>query len=77
MPSASQPIRAVLSRAGDERGFSLVEVWAAAALERFLELDASARDDDNVRARLARLRSVAEPAVPPPDTENGASRRCP
>jgi len=32
MPSASQPIRAVLSRAGDERGFSLVEVLAAAVI---------------------------------------------
>jgi type II secretory pathway pseudopilin PulG len=32
MPSASHPIRAVLSRAGDERGFSLVEVLAAAVI---------------------------------------------
>jgi tetratricopeptide (TPR) repeat protein len=50
---------------------------AAAALERFLELEPAARNDDKVHARLARLRSVAEPAAPPPDTENGASRRCP
>ena len=50
---------------------------AAAALERFLALDPSARDTDNVRARLARLRSVAEPAVPPPDAGKDAARRCP
>ena len=50
---------------------------AAAALERFLELEPSARDDDKVHARLARLRSVAQPAAPPPDMENGAARRCP
>jgi len=50
---------------------------AAAALERFRDLDPSARDDDNVRARIARLRSVAEPSVPPADTENGPARRRP
>jgi len=50
---------------------------AAAALERFLELEPSARDDEHVRARIARLRSVAEPSVPAPDTENIAARRCP
>ena len=48
---------------------------AATALERYLALEPTAPDADNVRARIARLRSAAEPSSPPPDTENGASRR--
>jgi Tfp pilus assembly protein PilF len=48
---------------------------AAAALERYLALEPAAPDADNVRARIARLRTAAEPS--PPDSGNGISRRRP
>jgi len=48
---------------------------AAAALERYLMLEPAAPDADNVRARIARLRSAAEPSSPPSDAESGAPRR--
>ena len=48
---------------------------AATALERFLSLEPSGPDADNVRARIARLRSTAAPAEAQPDAEGGASRR--
>jgi len=48
---------------------------AAAALERYLVLEPAAPDADNVRARIARLRSAAEPSSSPSDTESGAPRR--
>jgi tetratricopeptide (TPR) repeat protein len=50
---------------------------AADALERYLALEPTAPDADNVRARLSRLRSAAEPAAPPPDVANGTPRRRP
>lgn len=50
---------------------------AAAALERYLTLESSGPDADNARARLARLRSAADPPAPPPDEENGTARRRP
>ena len=48
---------------------------AATALERFLSLEPSGPDADNVRARIARLRSTAAPVEAQPDAEGGASRR--
>jgi pentatricopeptide repeat protein len=59
-----------LSLEADGRGLE-----AVTALERYLVLETSAPDADNVRARIARLRSVAEPVSPPSDAGNGASRR--
>jgi tetratricopeptide (TPR) repeat protein len=50
---------------------------AAAALERYLLLEPSGPDADNVRARIARLRSAAVPVAPPLDAEDGTSRRRP
>jgi hypothetical protein len=47
------------------------------ALERYLVLEPSAPDADNVRARIARLRSAAEPAEPQSDAGNGPPRRRP
>jgi tetratricopeptide (TPR) repeat protein len=50
---------------------------AADALERYLMLEPAGPDADNVRARIARLRAVAEPASPPPDAGNALARRRP
>jgi tetratricopeptide (TPR) repeat protein len=50
-------------------------VEAVAALERYLALEPAAPDADNVRARIVRLRSAAEPPLQPPDTGSDASRR--
>jgi tetratricopeptide (TPR) repeat protein len=50
---------------------------AAAALEHYLLLQPSGPDADNVRARIARLRSAAQPSALPPDAETFASRRRP
>jgi predicted TPR repeat methyltransferase len=50
---------------------------AVVALERYLVLEPSAPDADNVRARIVRLRSAAEPSAPPPDAAGSASRRRP
>jgi len=50
---------------------------AAAALERYLSLEPSGPDADNVRARIARLRSASEPVAPSPDAGNAVSRRRP
>jgi Flp pilus assembly protein TadD len=61
-----------LSLEADGRG-----VEAVTALERYLVLEPSAPDADNVRARIARLRSAAEPSAQLPDAGNGAPRRRP
>jgi len=61
-----------LSLEADGRG-----VEAVTALERYLVLEPSAPDADNVRARIARLRSAAEPSAPPPDAGSGTPRRRP
>jgi len=61
-----------LSLEADGRGAE-----AAAALERYLSLEPSGPDADNVRARIARLRSTAEPSAPLPDAGTGTSRRRP
>jgi predicted Zn-dependent protease len=61
-----------LSLEADGRG-----VEAVTALERYLVLEPSAPDADNVRARIARLRSAAEPSAPPPDAGNSPPRRRP
>jgi tetratricopeptide (TPR) repeat protein len=50
---------------------------AAAALERYLALEPSAADADNVRARIVRLRSAADPSTPPADAGDGTVRRRP
>jgi Flp pilus assembly protein TadD len=50
---------------------------AAAALERYLSLEPSGPDADNVRARIARLRSVAEASAAPPEAGTATSRRRP
>jgi Flp pilus assembly protein TadD len=50
---------------------------AVAALERYLVLEPSVPDADNIRARIARLRSAAEPSAAPADAEGGTSRRNP
>jgi len=50
---------------------------AAAALERYLALAPAAADADNVRARIARLRSSSEAATAPSDAGDGTSRRTP
>jgi Flp pilus assembly protein TadD len=61
-----------LSLEADGRG-----VEAVTALERYLVLEPSAPDADNVRARISRLRSAAEPSAPQPDSGNGPPRRRP
>jgi tetratricopeptide (TPR) repeat protein len=50
---------------------------AASALERYLSLEPSGPDADNVRARIARLRAVAEASTAPPDAGMATSRRRP
>jgi len=50
---------------------------AAAALEHYLSLEPSGPDADNVRARIARLRLVAEASAAPPEAGTAASRRRP
>jgi predicted Zn-dependent protease len=50
---------------------------AAAALEHYLSLEPSGPDADNVRARIARLRSVAEASAAPPEAGTATSRRRP
>jgi Tfp pilus assembly protein PilF len=50
---------------------------AAAALERYVSLEPSGPDADNVRARIARLRSSAEPVAPSSGAGIGESRRRP
>ena len=50
-------------------------VEAATALERYLSLEPSSAEADNVRARIARLRTAAAPVEAQPDAESGASRR--
>ena len=50
---------------------------AAAAFEHYLALAPAAADADNVRARIARLRSSSEATAAPSDAGDGPSRRTP
>ena len=61
-----------LSLEADGRGGA-----AAAALERYLALQPAAPEADNIRARIARLRTATEASAPPPESGNDAPRRRP
>jgi len=50
---------------------------AAAALDRYLTLEPDTADADNIRARIARLRTVVEPSSPPPEPGDAAPHRRP
>jgi len=50
---------------------------AAAALDRYLTLKPDAADADNVRARIARLRTMVEASSPPPEPGGATPRRRP
>jgi tetratricopeptide (TPR) repeat protein len=52
-------------------------VEAAAALEHYLALEPSAENADNVRARIARLRAVADTSTPHTEAGEAAARRRP